>query len=333
MLKINILRKGVTHLRRSVKVIILMILASIIIIGIMSIFFKLTYAVTLNGEEIGYTQDKTELQSRINTYIQSGDGENVAFITVNNMPEYHLCLIKKDITTNDEEIYNSIVSQGQSYYRYYAILENDEEKYCLSTFSDAEEVIKELKSKSSTNAEDLTVVERYSETEATYTEVNDCVTGLYKAKVVKTVTSSGGSAVASTGSNTSSKVVNLGITLIRPTTGTISSRFGLRSRDFHKGLDIAASSGTPIYAAAAGTVTVSAYGYNGGYGNYVIISHGNGVQTVYGHCSSLCVSVGETVSQGQLIARVGTSGNSTGNHLHFEVRVNGIVQNPQNYVY
>ena len=84
---------------------------------------------------------------------------------------------------------------------------------------------------------------------------------------------------------------------------------------------------------AAGTVVTASYGYNGGYGNYIVISHGNGVQTAYGHCNSLSVSVGQKVSQGQLIGTVGNTGNSTGNHLHLEIRVNGVAQNPQNYLY
>ena len=88
-----------------------------------------------------------------------------------------------------------------------------------------------------------------------------------------------------------------------------------------------------IAAAAAGTVTVAQYGYNGGYGNYGIVSHGNGIQTVYAHCNSLNVSVGHSVAQGQQIATVGNTGNSTGNHLHLEIRVNGVAQNPQNYLY
>ena len=75
------------------------------------------------------------------------------------------------------------------------------------------------------------------------------------------------------------------------------------------------------------------YGYNGGYGNYIIISHGNGVQTLYGHCTTLIAEEGQYVSQGETIATVGTTGNSTGNHLHLEIRVNGIAQDPQNYLY
>ena len=99
----------------------------------------------------------------------------------------------------------------------------------------------------------------------------------------------------------------------------------------HTGLDIAASTGTPIAAAASGTVTFS--GTKGSYGKMLVITHGNGVQTYYGHCNALYVSAGTQVSQGQIIGEVGSTGNSTGPHLHLEVRVNGVAYNPQNYVY
>ena len=154
-----------------------------------------------------------------------------------------------------------------------------------------------------------------------------------KVQAVRAASSSSSTVVAATGVNSSSKKVNLGISLIRPTSGIVTSRFGARWGRQHKGVDIGAPKGTPIKAAAAGTVTTASYGYNGGYGNYVIISHGNGIQTVYAHCNSLNVSVGQKVSQGQQIATVGSTGNSTGNHLHLEIRVNGVAQNPQNYLY
>ena len=306
------------------------------ILGISTYIYQPIYSVTLNDEFIGYTQNKSALQARINDYIKQGDGGNVAFIQVENMPEYKLCLLKKDISTNDDEIYNTVIGQGTTYYRYYALLKDGEEKYYFTTFDDAEKVINTLKDKNSANVDKLTIVEKYNTENAQYAEIDGAVDKLYEKKVVvvKTVASSGGgSGIGASGMNTSSTVVDLGINLIRPVSGVITSRYGPRSRDNHKGLDIGTSYGTPIYAAAAGTVSTSAYGYNGGYGNYVIINHGNGVQTLYAHCSSLCVSQGEKVSQGQLIAKVGSTGISTGNHLHFEVRVKGITQDPQNYVY
>ena len=98
----------------------------------------------------------------------------------------------------------------------------------------------------------------------------------------------------------------------------------------HKGIDIASPSGTPIYAAQGGTVVTSEYG--GGYGHYVVIDHGNGYKTLYAHASKRLVSVGEKVSQGQVIALVGTTGISTGNHLHFEVQKDGVKLNPAPFI-
>ena len=297
--------------------------------------YKPIYSVSLNGEFLGYTQEKSALQARINDYIRQGDSANVAFIQVETMPEYKLCLLKKDVQTNDDEIYEKIVTGGTAYYRYYALLEDEEEKYYFATFEDAEKVINDLKDKESNNVDKLTVIEKYNTEMAEIADVDSTVESMYVAKPKPVVmrASTGGSGIGASGMNNSGEVVNLGISLIRPVSGTITSRYGWRSRDNHKGLDIGASYGTEIYAAASGTVYVSEYGYNGGYGNYVIISHGNGVQTLYGHCSELCISSGEYVEQGQLIAKVGSTGISTGNHLHFEVRVNGVTQDPQNYVY
>ncbi len=116
----------------------------------------------------------------------------------------------------------------------------------------------------------------------------------------------------------------------------ITSYFGKRSSPtagastYHKGVDIGASTGTAIYAAASGTVVTATYSSSAG--NYITISHGNGLSTSYMHCSALYVSVGDTVSQGQTIAAVGSTGVSTGSHLHFAVIENGTYKNPLDYV-
>ena len=118
----------------------------------------------------------------------------------------------------------------------------------------------------------------------------------------------------------------------------ISSGYGNRSASisgwsFHGGTDIAGSGihGQPVYASRAGTVIAAVWGTTG-YGRYVVLDHGDGYSTVYGHCSNLLVSQGQYVAKGQKIAEVGSTGNSTGPHLHFEVRYNGVKQNPMNYV-
>lgn len=303
----------------------------LLIIGIGAYFYKPIYSVTLNGEMIGYSENKSELQEKINNYIEKGNGENVAFVDIDDLPQYKLCLLKRNIVSNDEEIFQKVISKGTQYYKYYAITVDNEEKAYVASFAEAEQVINDLKEKNSNNKDKLGIIEKYETELVELATVEKSVSDLYEKKVVKQVTSS--TAVAATGTNTSGKVVNLGISLIRPVSGTVTSRFGARWGRSHKGVDIGAPKGTTIVAAASGTVTISQYGYNGGYGNYIIISHGNGVQTLYGHCNSLLVSAGTYVSQGQAIATVGNTGDSTGNHLHLEIRVNGVAQNPQNYLY
>lgn len=121
-----------------------------------------------------------------------------------------------------------------------------------------------------------------------------------------------------------------------PSSSRITSGFGGRSSPTegassnHKGIDIGASTGSDILAAAGGTVTISTYSSSAG--NYIMISHGGGVSTVYMHCSQRLVEVGDTVSQGQVIAKVGSTGYSTGPHLHFEIRSGGGNVDPSLYV-
>ena len=149
----------------------------------------------------------------------------------------------------------------------------------------------------------------------------------------------GGSSSSSSGSsagNLSSATLTSG-TLTWPLPGYTnnSSAYGWRvhpiygTRKFHKGEAIPAPTGTPIVAAASGTVTTA--GWVSGYGNYTVINHGGGVMTAYGRQSAIHVSVGQTVTAGQTIGLVGSTGNSTGPHLHFEVYVNGSTRNPMSY--
>ena len=317
--------------RTSVKIIILTIISAFLIISAVAFFYKPTYSVSLNGEIIGYTENKTDLQNKINQYMEGNVEEGIAFRQINSVPEYTLCLLKKDITPNDDEIYAKVTENGTQYYKYYAITDDKKEKVYVSTFKEAEEVIEQLKKKNSANKKDLGIVEKYDTKTKDFTSVEKCVSKLYEAPKVTYVASS---VYSGNVSGTSNAKVNIGITLIRPVSGVITSRFGsyesIRSFE-HRGLDIAAPTGTAIKAAAGGTVTVA--GWNNSYGYMVKISHGNGVETVYGHCSKLLVSKGQTVTQGQVIAKVGSTGDSTGSHLHLEVRVNGILYNPQNYVY
>ena len=123
---------------------------------------------------------------------------------------------------------------------------------------------------------------------------------------------------------------------IWPAAGVVSAGFGWRQspwgdgRELHQGIDIAVEAGTPVVAAADGQVAQS--GWGDGYGNVVQLNHGNGIVTVYGHNSSLLVPAGQAVKKGQVIALAGSSGRSTGPHVHYEVRINGTAVDPLRFL-
>ena len=335
------IKKVLIHMRRSIKMMVVISIAFLFIIAFIASFYKVSYSVSINGELIGYTDNKSKLQAKINNYIENGENENTAFVQVDNLPEYNMCLLKKEISSNDDKIFDTIKSGGTTYYRYYAILENQEEKMYVPNFTEAEIIVNQLKEKKSSNMEGITISEKYETELKDMTTVEDAVAKLYVepkkitvASNTKTVVRKTSTGTVNTATTISGGKVGLGISLVKPVSGIISSRFGVRSNirsSAHTGLDIATSTGTPIVAASSGTVTFA--GWKGSYGYLAVITHNNGVQTYYGHCSKLYVSAGQSVSQGQTIAAVGSTGNSTGPHLHFEIRVNGVAYNPQNYVY
>ena len=393
---INILKikKLAVGLRKSIKLASIAILATVVILSILQIAYSQTYEVSLNGKVIGYTRDKVVLQKRINDYINTGNGDDVAFVEVDTLPTYKAVLLKRNIKTNDEEILNKVVESGIAYYKYYAIAVDNQEKAYLKTFGEAEKVIQELKNKKSTNADSLGIIEKYAKkqvaekeiatqvsqsetkvadtgatsdvpvdsdgdsdelpdvkelTEVKLASVDDSINQLY-VQQKSTSRSAKNARTSSTGSKSSSyeqraKVVDnsqtgvktdLGVTLIKPISSgyTITSRFGWRSRDNHPGLDVAAPKGTAIKAAAGGTVIFAGSGSPyGGYGNIVVIQSNSSTAIRYAHCSKIYVRRGEVVEQGQVIAAVGSTGISTGNHLHFEIRYNGKKIDPQKYVY
>ena len=131
-------------------------------------------------------------------------------------------------------------------------------------------------------------------------------------------------------SQATSTVVRSASGLVWPVSGPVTSGFGWRWGRMHEGIDIGVPTGTPVVAAAAGQVIHA--GWLGGYGNLVVIDHGGGLATAYGHNSSIVVGHGSSVEQGQVIAHAGSTGNSTGPHVHFEVRVNGSPVDPLGYL-
>lgn len=293
----------------------LLVFGLIILILIIFIKYKPVYKVVLAGEEIGTIKDEREIENAIESYLNKKD-EQIAFVTLKEEPQYQLTFIENTMKTNEEEVLLAVKDAIITTYRMYAITLAEEQKAVVATLEEAEAVVNEIKKEFNQDLElDLTITEIYDNNPITPQTVAVAVAKVNEDETIKTKLQS---------------TVN-GVTLSKPITGTITSRFGRRSSGYHTGLDIANSQGTPIKPASQGTVTYA--GWKGSYGNLVIISHGNGIETYYAHCSKLYVSAGQIVSTEDTIAAVGSTGNSTGPHLHLEVRVNGKYVNPQQYIY
>lgn len=289
----------------------LVAIALFIIMAVILIKFKLVCEVTANGEKLGYISDKEKFEQSVNDVINKE--ENQLETTIGEMIKYHFTFVDKSEETNEETVLAKIEEN----------IEKNDKVYDNVTLEIAEAEISENVSKKTTTTTSSKKVTSRGTSSTTTKSTSSTATTTKKT-------------TSSSSKSTNTKVASLnGVTLtVKPVSGTITSRFGSRESirsSGHTGLDIAAPKGTKIKAAASGTVIFA--GYSGGYGNVVKISHGDGIKTYYAHCSKLYVKKGQTVSAGDVIAAVGSTGNSTGNHLHFEVVKNGTSVNPQNYLY
>lgn len=306
------------------------LLAFGLIIAIVFIKYKPVYAVSISGEEVGYVSSEENFNKEIEENIENYSAKNVDSVELSAKPEYELKLVNKSEETNEDSILIAMQKEMKITYKYYDILLNDEKIESVDTKEEAEEIINSMNNQ---NEEEISL----SIAERTTNNPEEISTN--DLEVAKTT-------ISNTISNTIEQkreeeekakgIANVnGIKIaVLPVQGTISSRYGVSSRirvSTHTGLDIAATTGTPINVVSDGTVTFA--GWSGSYGKLVKIDHGNGVETWYAHTSKMYVTAGEQVSAGETIAAVGSTGNSTGPHLHFEIRINGKTVNPQNYVY
>lgn len=286
------------------------------------------YKVTINGECVGYVQNKEWIEQKMQE-IENPDITNIAFVDITQQPEYEWKLVDNRQETNEEEIITQISDTAIRTYRQYAITLNGEQEACVDTLEEAEDIVSDMKE---TYQEDE--IELELAINEIFTQSLDEIETVTLAMAKDSLNSNIRQIVEEEQKRKESTIEGVYMA-VKPVTGHITSRFGsfesIRTHA-HKGIDIAAPNGTPIYAAADGKVIYAQYN-TGGYGNLVVLDHGNGVKTYYGHCSKLYVSVGETVTAGDTLAAVGSTGFSTGNHLHFEIRLNDVQVNPQQYIY
>lgn len=299
-----------------------------VIIAIILLKYRPTYIVTLSGEEIGYVKSETELNNRIQEEIIDMEGKNIDFVSLNEMPNYELKLVDRTQETNEEEIMVALKENASIMYKYYAVVLNNETQAFVENIEEAEQTVNQIKEqhKNDSIKLDLQITENYTEN---MEEVSIENVQIAQAQVEQRV-----SALIEEDEQSKMPKINGVLLAVTPVSGKITSRYASMSSvrsGAHTGTDIACSKGTPIKAVASGTIVFAEK--NGSYGNLIKIDHGNGVETWYAHCNELYGKVGQKVNAGDIIATVGSTGNSTGPHLHLEIRVNGNTINPQKYLY
>ena len=291
------------------------------IIAIILIKYKPMYEVKIEGTTIGYVENKKSLNEKIQENVENYSKENIESAELTATPEYELKLVNKSQDENEDEVIIALQNELEITYKYYEIASNNEVLENVKDEETAEKLVNEIKELSNNEVE-LTINEK---TTKALEEIQIDDLEVAKENTVEKLNIDTTESIADINGI---KVATL------PVTGTISSRYGVSSKirvSTHTGLDIAATTGTPIKVVADGTITFAAY--SGSYGYLVKVDHGNGVETWYGHTSKMLVKEGQAVKAGDAIALVGSTGNSTGPHLHFEVRINGEHVNPQKYLY
>ncbi len=304
-----------------------MLVGFVLILASLFLKYKPVYEITIAGEKLGTIKDiksfKYLLEEKLSTMYEKG----VENVSLNEQPEYKMLLIKKTENLNEQELIEKISKEYTTItYKFYEVSLNNETKAIVVSMEEAENIVNEIKEEyNGDNLElDLQINAKYTfnydnnNLEVASTDVENAVRSI-KDEIEKS------EALA---------IINDVKISVLPVNGRITSRYGESSRlrrSTHTGLDIASQTGTDIKAVASGKVTFAQY--NGSYGNLVKIDHGNGVETWYGHCSKIYVKEGMEVKEGDVISAVGSTGNSTGPHLHFEIRINGETVNPQKYLF
>lgn len=302
-----------------------------LVVAIILIKYKPMYKVSISGEELGYVESKLALEESVKEDIINDSNKNVETVDLKEQPIYELKLVNRNENTEEDKIIEKAKEDATVTYKYYEVALNNNVVETVDTSKEAEELVSEIKNDGINENINLSIVEKYtSNSEEIKTNDLEVAKVNIENKVSKTIKEIEEQEAEK---NAIAEINGIKLATI-PVTGTISSRYGVRSRirrSNHTGLDIAATTGTPIKVMADGVVTNASY--SGSYGKLIKVDHGNGVETWYAHTSKMYVKKGQEVKAGDEIATVGSTGNSTGPHLHLEIRLNGEHINPQKYVY
>ena len=337
MLRISNKAKLVTNI--FTKVFVAMLLGFSMMMALLLLVYKPVYSVSYGGENLGYIKSKNVLQKNIENYLRYGDSENVGYVILKEEPKYTFELAKKEVETKDEHIYSFIKSKCDVYYKVYAVESNEEEVCTVETLAMAQEIV----DKANKQQEDykkkaaLTISEKYEKEYESTSEIEVAVAEIIEpvkkanSEITRKYTNPSSGKKVSASILAALKEIKEDLNFTLPLDNyVVTSRYGWRRNgtEFHTGIDYAAPLGTPIHAAEDGIVTCAKW--SGNYGYLVKVQHTGGYETYYAHCSRFAVSVGDEVKQGDTIAYIGSTGRSTGPHVHMEIRIDGKYINPQN---
>ena len=296
--------------------------------------YKPMYKVSISGQEVGYVENKQAFEETLKEEITENTTKTVEDISLNEEPEYELKFVNRADNTDDTDLVEDLKEEVTVTYKYYEIAVQETVVEKVDTIEEAEELVNEIKEENNSEEINLSIAEKYTqnEEEADTTDLEIAKTNVQET-VQNAITQIKEQKEEEERLNALLSINGIKLA-VTPIEGRITSRYGARSsirKSTHTGLDISAVKGTDIKVVTDGTV-ISAE-YSGSYGYLVKVDHGNGVETWYAHTSKMYVKKGDTVKAGDVIAAVGSTGNSTGPHLHLEIRVNGEHVDPQDYLY
>lgn len=334
-----ILKTRIKHCTKEIlKITKTLAVALILIVGIILIKYKPLYKVEISGIQIGYVKNKNEFNSKVTEYVNTKENEQVAFITLDSQPDYELELVDNSTKTNEKEALETIKENSVTTYTAYGITIDNDIKTYVKTENEAESTVKAINEQYNNENKkvDVNVKQIYAQEAMETVETDDAVKAVSEIATIQIQKQEQEEKekIEEEEKKNALAIVNDVIIAEKPVTGSITSRYAEVSRirsGAHTGLDIATAKGTDIKVCSDGKVVFASN--KGSYGNLVKVEHKNGVETWYAHCSKIYAKAGQEVKAGDIIAAVGSTGNSTGPHLHFEIRINGNPVNPQKYIY
>ena len=294
----------------------------------------------ISGKFIGYFSNESQFDEAYNDLVTEKQNiDSNVKVYLEEEPVFESTYIR-DSLFEDQNIYTNLRAEIKTEYTIYEVAVDDKVEMTFNAKDDANKYSEDLKKEVSklnvkVNEKKVAELGEMTSIERADAILKDIVDRNKPVEIPKpVVTQTYTYPTTSTNATASDTIASAAMMEggVWPTVSRyISSPYGWRWGSMHTGTDIAGSYGDPIYAYKSGLVTFA--GWNVSYGYMVKIDHGTGVETWYGHCSKIYAKVGDTVNAGDVIAAVGSTGNSTGPHLHFEIRVDSKTVNPQDYVY